>query len=194
MNCPSYVIPTNHSFQPNPFQTSNIRITSCPDLGGGGYPHPVLTRGVPHPVLPEGGTLSQMGVTPPPPSAGWGISLSLDGGTPMGWVGYPLLAGGEYPPQSDGWGYPPPEMWTDRRLWKCCLPHSFGMRAVNVCPKPPDFPSIQIAFSTDWLPLLLPTNFITLYGWYIILLKGIYSQRSVFITSKTGRIFYGHII
>ena len=119
-----------------------------------GYNHPVMAgREVPPSILdggtshwPDGGTpcwpdgptppISWMevslhqpdgGTTPPPPSTGWGnIPISQMRGTAPS-------AGWEYPPSSAGWMAPPPPLRNvNRHLWKQYLPHSFGMRAVNI--------------------------------------------------------------
>ena len=94
-------------------------------------PHPDLVWGYP-PVLTWSGipTCPDLGwTTPPCPDLGWGYALVLtwDGGIPLSWPG---MRG---TPCWEGWDTHPPEMLTDRHLWKQYLPSSFGWVLLTYC-------------------------------------------------------------
>ena len=78
------------------------------------------------PILLAGGT----------PPCWWGGGTPTCWGSPSCWqggtLGTPHFDLGRGTPQLARWGSsPPPWVWTDRRLWKHNLPHSFEMRVVK---------------------------------------------------------------
>ena len=99
-------------------------------LLGGGW-----GGGVPHPDPAGGGYLSSPQLGGTPSSSAQGVppfSSQLGGGTPSSpargtpWEGFGTRGWKHYGMEM---GYP---LWIDTHLWKQYLPHSFGMRAVNM--------------------------------------------------------------
>ena len=100
----------------------------------GGIPHLVLVQGVSHPVLdggtpswpgqavPQGSPHLDLGWSTPHPDLGWGTSPVQT------WDGVPSQSrpGIGYPLSWTGMGHLPPQVWTDRHVWKHYLPPSFG--------------------------------------------------------------------
>ena len=95
-----------------------------------GYPRSQVWPGVPEGLM--GGTQSEVPPSGYPPSQVWWGDGYPRWGTPPGqvWWGVPEV---RYP---SGWtwpGYPPPpEMWTDRHLWKQYLTVVLRTRSVNI--------------------------------------------------------------